>query len=32
MRGRRRMQPLDDGTGTRGYWELKDEALDRTVW
>ena len=30
--GRGRVQPLDDRTETRGYWKLKDEALDRTVW
>ena len=30
--GRRRKQLLDDLKGTRGYWKLKQEALDRTVW
>jgi hypothetical protein len=29
-RGRRRKQLLDDLKGTRGYWKLKEEALDRT--
>ena len=31
-RGRKRKQLLDDLTKTTGYWELKEEALDRTVW
>jgi len=31
-RGRRRKQLLDDLKEKRGYWKLKDEALDRTVW
>jgi hypothetical protein len=31
-RGRGRIQPLGDRTETRGYWKLKDEALDRTAW
>jgi hypothetical protein len=31
-RGRRRKQLLDDLTKTTGYWELKEEALDQTVW
>jgi hypothetical protein len=31
-RGRRLEQALDDLTERRGYWELKEEALDRTVW
>ena len=31
-RGRRRKQLLDDLKETRGYWELKEEAQDRTVW
>jgi len=30
-RGRKRKQ-LDDLGDTRGYWKLKEEALDRTVW
>jgi hypothetical protein len=30
--GRRRKQVLDDLKETRGYWELKEEALDRTLW
>jgi len=31
-RERRRKQELDDFKETRGYWELKDEALDHTLW
>jgi hypothetical protein len=31
-RGRRRKQLLDDLKEKRGYWKLKEEALDRTVW
>jgi len=31
-RGRRRKQILDDVKETRGYWELKEEALDHTLW
>jgi hypothetical protein len=31
-RGRRRKQLLDDLKKKRGYWKLKDEALDRTMW
>ena len=31
-RGRRRKQVLDDLKKNRGYWKLKEEALDRTVW
>jgi hypothetical protein len=31
-RGRRRKQLLDDRMEKRGYWKLKEEALDRTVW
>ena len=31
-RRRRRKQLVDVLTETRGYWKLKDEALDRTVW
>jgi hypothetical protein len=30
--GRRRMQILDNVKEKRGYWKLKEEALDRTVW
>jgi hypothetical protein len=30
--GRRRKQLLDDLEEKRGYYRLKDEALDRTVW
>jgi hypothetical protein len=29
---RRRKQLLDDLTVTRGYWKLKEEALDPTKW
>jgi len=31
-RGRRRKKPLDDLKDRRGYFHLKEEALDRTVW
>jgi hypothetical protein len=31
-RGRRRKQVLDDLKKNRGYWKLKEEALDRTLW
>jgi hypothetical protein len=31
-RGRTRRQLLDDLKETRGYCELKEEALDRAVW
>ena len=31
-RVRRRKQPLDDLKEKRGYWILKEEALERTVW
>jgi hypothetical protein len=31
-RGRRRKQLLDGLKEKRGYWKLKDEALDRTLW
>jgi hypothetical protein len=30
--GRRRKQLLDDLKEKRGYWKLKGESLDRTVW
>ena len=30
-RGRRRKQLLDDVKEKRGYWKLKEEALDRTL-
>ena len=30
-RGRRRKQLLDDHKEKRGYWKLKEEALDRTL-
>jgi hypothetical protein len=31
-RGRRRKQILDDLMEKRGYWKLREEALDRTLW
>jgi hypothetical protein len=31
-RGRRRRKLLDDLKEKRGYSQLKEEALDRTVW
>jgi hypothetical protein len=31
-RRRRRKQLLDDLKEKRGYWKLKEEALDRTQW
>jgi hypothetical protein len=31
-RGRRRKQMLDGLKEKRRYWELKEEALDRTLW
>jgi hypothetical protein len=31
-RGRRRKQLLDDRKETRGYWKLKQEVIDRTLW
>ena len=31
-RGRRRKQLLYDPKDRRGYWKLKEEALDRIVW
>jgi hypothetical protein len=31
-RGRRSKQLLDDLKETRGYWKLKEEAQDSTVW
>jgi hypothetical protein len=31
-RGGRHKQPLDGLNETRSYWNLKEEALDRTVW
>ena len=30
--GRRRKQLLDDLKETRGYWKMKEDTLDRTVW
>jgi hypothetical protein len=32
IRGRRSKQLLDDLKETRGYWKLKEEALNRTLW
>jgi hypothetical protein len=31
-RRERRKQLLDDLKEKKGYWELKEEALDRTLW
>jgi hypothetical protein len=31
-RGRRRKQLPYDLKETRGYWNLKEEALDRSMW
>jgi hypothetical protein len=31
-RGRRRKRLLGDCKETRGYWKLKEEAPDRTLW
>ena len=31
-RGRRRKELLDDIKDRRGYFHLKEEALDRTIW
>jgi hypothetical protein len=31
-RGRRRRKVLDDLKGRRGYYLLKEEAVDRTMW
>jgi len=31
-RGVRHKQLLDDLKGKRGYWKLKEEALDSTLW
>jgi hypothetical protein len=31
-RGRRRKQLLDDLKEERGYWKLKEEALECTLW
>ena len=30
--GRRRKQLLNDLNKTRGYWKLKEVALDSTLW
>jgi hypothetical protein len=32
IHGRRRKQLLDDPEETGGYWKLKAEALDSTLW
>jgi hypothetical protein len=32
IRGRRRKQLLDNLKKKRGYWKLKEEALDHTLW
>jgi hypothetical protein len=32
QRGRRNKQLLDELKETKGYWKLKEEALDRTLW
>jgi hypothetical protein len=32
IQGRRSKQLLDDLEEKRGYWKLKEEALDRTLW
>jgi hypothetical protein len=31
-RGRRRKKLLDKFKDKRGYWKLKEDALDRTAW
>jgi hypothetical protein len=31
-RGKRCKQLLDDLKEKRGYWKLKEEAVDRTLW
>jgi hypothetical protein len=31
-RGKRCKQLLDDLKENRGYWKLKEEALDRALW
>ena len=31
-RGGRRRQLVDDLKDTKGFWKLKEEALDRPVW
>ena len=31
-RERRRKQLLDNPKATRGYWKLKEEVLDRSLW
>jgi hypothetical protein len=31
-RGRRIKRLLDDFKGKRGYWKLKEDALDRSLW
>jgi hypothetical protein len=32
IRGSRRKQLLDEINETRSYWQLKEEALDFTLW
>jgi len=32
IRGRRRKQRLDELKEARGYWKLKVESLDSTLW
>ena len=31
-RGRRRKQPMNDIKEKRGFFKLKEEAMDRTLW
>ena len=31
-RGKRRKQVLDDLKDTKGYWKLKEKAIDRSMW
>jgi len=31
-RGRRFNQQVDDLKETKGYWKLKEETLDRSLW
>ena len=31
-RGRRRKKLLDDFKDSRGYFDLKEEAIDRSMW
>jgi hypothetical protein len=32
IRKKRRKQLVDDFKETRGYWKLKEDALDSTLW